>query len=506
MPLPTMLQQSAITNEKEALGLLREQRDIMKKLSDSIISNQRDSGSLKKDMVDLKKEFVLGMKSISEIPKYFAEMKSDRLKERRVDTKDNNNTNIFSALISKLVGKKDSVANKDFIELQTRLVEETRILKSIALDNMENIRFIKKSYEDKERAKERKLLAEAIADAIGSDNKGGFLKGIVGPLLAGFGIALATLGSALISGIGAAISAALTTIGAMMAKNALTPDIDIDRRRGPTAVGAPLPGGPDVDKKDGKTKPGSKIPLKEIALGGAGVLGKLAAPALAIAGLASLLSAEGTQYGTGANENATTPEEVGGNPAEMGLPQAMAKVEAEKKLKAAEEERLKKLSAMSDQTDAETMRLQRQADTAKEMEKVTEASMAGVKEKAEQTKDATQDIFGMMSAKMKDFISTLGVDTDMIGKSAVDILNNIGNIDFGEGKQINLLPGFGSKAADMIENLQDSLSSAKDVVAGGGSTQFNTQNNTTFGGSTMTLPADSSAIDTDPAILRYLKR
>ena len=267
-----------------------------------------------------------------------------------------------------------------------------------------------------------------------------------------------------------------------------------------------MPGGPDVDKRDGKTKPTSKIPLKEIVTGSAGFLGKLALPALAIGGLASLLSAEETQYGTGANENATTPEEVGGNPAEMGLPQAMAKVEAEKKLKAAEEERLKKLSAMSDQTDVETMRLQRQADTAKEMEKITEASMAGVKEKAEQTKDATQDIFGMMSTKMKDFISTLGGDTDMIGKSAVDILNNIGNIDFGEGKQVNLLPGFGSKAADMIENLQDSLSSAKDVVAGGGSTQLNTVNNTTFGGSTMTLPADSSSIDTDPAILRYLKR
>lgn len=503
MPLPTMLQQSAITNEREALGILREQRDIMKKLSDSIVSNQRDSGSLKKDMVDLKKEFVLGMKSISEIPKYFAEMKSDRLKERRVDTKENTNTNIFSALISKLVGKRDSVANKDFVEIQTRLLEETRIIKALALDNMDNIRFIKKSYEDKERAKERKLLAEAIADAIGSDNKGGFLKGIVGPLLAGFGVALATLGSALISGIGTAISAALTTIGAMMAKNALTPDIDIDRRRGSTTVGAPVPGGPDLDA-DKKTKP--KPTFRERVNAGAGFLGRIALPALAIGGLASLLSAEETQYGTGANENATTPEEVGGNPAEMGLPQAMAKVEAEKKLKAAEEERLKKLSAMSDQTDAETMRLQRQADTAKEMEKITEASMAGVKEKAEQTKDATQDIFGMMSAKMKDFISTLGGDTDMIGKSAVDILNNIGNIDFGEGKQVNLLPGLGSKAADMIENLQDSLSSAKDVVAGGGSTQLNTVNNTTFGGSTMTLPADSSSIDTDPGILRYLKR
>lgn len=505
MALPTLLQQTAITNEKEALSLLREQKDIMKKLSDSIISNQREYGSLKKDMVDLKKEFVLGMKGISEISKYFSEMKSDKIKERRMDTKENTNTNVFSALISKLVGKKDSIASKDFTELQVKLVEETRILKSIALDNMENIRFIKKSYEDKARAKERKLLAEAIADAIGSDNKGGFLKGIVGPLLAGFGIALATLGSALVSGIGGAITSALATIGTLLAKNALTPDIDINRR--PGTVAAPVPTtGPDVDadRKDGKTKPKPKPTLRETIRTGAGLLGKIGAVALPASILAMLMTAEETQYGTGENENASTPEDVGGNPSEMGLPQAMAKVEAEKKAKALEEERLKKLSAMPDESDAETRRLQRQSA---QVEQAATASMDTVIEKAEQTKDATQDIFGMMSAKMKDFISTLGGDTDSLGKSAVDILNNLGTIDFGEGKEVNLLPNLGSKAAEMIGGLQDSISDAKDMVlGGGGSTQLNTVNNTSIGGSTMTVPADSSALDPDPAILRYLKR
>lgn len=504
MALPTLLQQTAITNEKEALSLLREQKDIMKKLSDSIISNQREYGSLKKDMVDLRKEFVLGMKGISEISKYFSEMKSDKIKERRMDTKENTSTNVFSALISKLVGKKDSIASKDFTELQTKLVEETRILKSIALDNMENIRFIKKSYEDKARAKERKLLAEAIADAIGSDNKGGFLKGIVGPLLAGFGIALATLGSALVSGIGGAITSALATIATLLAKNALIPDIDINRR--PGTVAAPVPTtGPDVDadKKDGKTKP--KPTLKERVRTGAGLLGRIGAVALPAGILAMLMSAEETQYGTGENENAATPEEVGGNPSEMGLPQAMAKVEAEKKAKALEDERLKKLSATPDESDAETRRLQRQSA---QVEQAATASMDNVIEKAEQTKDATQDIFGMMSTKMKDFISTLGGDTDSLGKSAVDILNNLGTIDFGEGKEVNLLPNLGSKAAEMIGGLQDSISDAKDMVmgGGGGSTQLNTVNNTSIGGSTMTVPADSSTVDTDPAILRYLKR
>jgi len=501
MALPTLLQQTAITNEKEALNLLREQKDIMKKLSDSIISNQREYGSLKKDMVDLKKEFVLGMSGISEISKYFAEMKSDKIKERRMETKENTNTNIFSSLIAKLVGKKDSVSNKDFIELQTRLLEETRILKSIALDNMENIRFIKKSYEDKERAKERKLLAEAIAEAISSDNKGGFLKGIVGPLLAGFGIALATAASAIGSLVGGAITAALSTIGALLAKNALTPDIDIDRRRGPVA--APVPGGPgaDVDKSKGKDKP--KTTTKQKISAGAGLLGKIGAVALPAGILAMLLSAEETQYGTGENENASTPEEVGGNPSAMGLPQAMAKVEAEKKAKASEDERNKKLAVMPDESDAETRRLMRQSE---QVEQAASASMDAVIEKAEETKGKTEDIYSMMTTKMKDFISSLGVDTEGLGRSAMDMLNNLGTIDFGEGKQINLLPDLGSRAAGIIEELQGSLASAKDVVAGGGSTQLNTVNNTSIGGSTMTVPADSSTIDTDPGILRYLKR
>jgi hypothetical protein len=503
MALPTLLQQTAITNEKEALNLLREQKDIMKKLSDSIISNQREYGSLKKDMVDLKKEFVLGMSGISEISKYFAEMKSDKVKERRMESKGNTSTNIFSSLIAKLVGKKDSVANKDFIELQTRLLEETKILKSLALDNMENIRFIKKSYEDKEKAKERKLLAEAIAEAIGSDNKGGFLKGIVGPLLAGFGIALATAASAIGSLVSGAITAGLATISSLLAKNALTPDIDINRRGGPVA--APVPTGPgadvDADKTKGKDKP--KTTTKQKISAGAGLLGRIGAIALPAGILAMLMSAEETQYGTGENENASTPEEVGGNPSAIGLPQAMAKVEAEKKAKALEDERNKKLAAMPDESDAETRRLMRQSE---QVEQAASASMDSVIEKTEETKGKTEDIYSMMTAKMKDFISSLGVDTEGLGKSAVDMLNNLGTIDFGEGKQINLLPDLGSRAAGIIEELQGSLASAKDVVAGGGSTQYNSVQNTSIGGSTMTVPADSSTIDTDPGILRYLKR
>lgn len=523
MALPTLLQQTAITNEKEALGLLREQKDIMKKLSDSIISNQRESGSLKKDVGDLKKEFVLGMQSVSEISKYFSELRSDKLKERRMETKENTNANIFSALVSKLMGKRESVADKDFIEIQTKLLEETRLIKSMAFDSMENVRFIKKSYEDKERAKERKLLAAAIAEAItDSDGKGGFLKGIVVPLLTGIGMALATVAGMITSGISAAITAGLATIGALIAKSAiggLIPDLDVNRRGG-GPIAAPIPGAPDTDpnKKDDKTKPKPNSTLGKTLKEGAGFIGRLTAPLFAAVTLATVLSAEETQYGTGENKDASSPEDVGGNPSEMGLPQAMAKVEAEKKAKALEEARLKQLQSSPDQSDAETSRLQRQSEEARlkdlaampdQSDAETRRLQSAVVEQQKINKiseEETDSFYDKMTAKMKEFVSSLGVDTDSLGKTAIDMLNNLGEIDFGGGKKINLIPNLGTDAAGMLDSLQDSIINAKDMMSTGGSTQVSTTNNTSIGGSTTTVPADSSAIDTDLSVSRYLKR
>ena len=83
----------------------------------------------------------------------------------------------------------------------------------------------------------------------------------------------------------------------------------------------------------------------------------------------------------------------------------------------------------------------------------------------------------------------------------------IGTIDFGSGKEVNLMPNLGTTAAKIMEDLQADLLGAKDAaMGGGGSTQFNTQNNNTVGGSTVTLPADASALNPDSAIQRYLKR
>ena len=171
----------------------------MKKLSDSIVSSQREYGSLRKDMNDLRKEFMVGVNTFSEMKKYFEDMKADKVKEKRIETKENKGPGFFSTAIAKLLGK--DTGSTPASSYQEKLLEETSTIKTLSSDTNSSIRFIKKSYEPNVKAKERKLLAEEIADAIGGDRSKGLIAGIAGAIGAG----LATLGSALISGIGGKI-------------------------------------------------------------------------------------------------------------------------------------------------------------------------------------------------------------------------------------------------------------------------------------------------------------
>jgi hypothetical protein len=238
MALPSLIERNNLQNEKQTLTLLEDQNNSLKKIAQSLTNSEKEYSSLRKDMVELKKEFILGMNSFSEIKKYFEDMRSEKLNAKPIQTKEDNKS-FFTMAISKLLGKKENLDEAAFTDLQRKILEETTIIKNLSLNTDENISIIRKSYEPAERAKERQLLAEAISEAIGG---GSGSKGFMG-IITALGISLAALGTYLVKGIaeqvGNIVSTVLRALGISKAISAI-----------PTGG----PGAPDTDKDKGKGK------------------------------------------------------------------------------------------------------------------------------------------------------------------------------------------------------------------------------------------------------------
>ena len=74
-------------------------------------------------------------------------------------------------------------------EIQFKTFEETKLTKNIAQKTGLDIEFIRKSYEEGQKKKDREMLAQAIAGAIDGAGGGGRVKGMLGAGLFGAGIA-----------------------------------------------------------------------------------------------------------------------------------------------------------------------------------------------------------------------------------------------------------------------------------------------------------------------------
>lgn len=491
MALPTLLEKNNLQSERESLGLLKEQRDLMKKLSDSIISSQREYGSLRKDMNDLRREFMVGIGTFSEMKKYFENMRADSIKEKRIETRENKGPGFFSAAIAKLLGKDNN--NVNLSSYQERLLEETSIIKTLSNDTNNSIKFIKKSYEPNTKAKDRKLLADEIADAIGGDRSRGLIAGIAGALGAG----LATLGTMLISGIGGKIMDAFEGIAKLLGVKTVTGAL-------PGAPGADKPGKDTSQKKENKS--GFLGFLGKLGIG----VGALTTPSMMgnpeeiyqqerqefyknnpvqlekdIDQVTMMEQFRKSKYSDEYKQNILSikdPEEQ-----KMQIMQSME--EYYQTLEAAGDRGKDELERMDQiYKDTRDAFLRQQGFQVEQEKKKTELTNEQVKNKEEET-----DLYTVMKEKLKSF--TEGFDAESAKSKLAEELKNAFKIDLGNGQFLDLFPGMSKGMAGMIDGLGKELQDLKTE----GTNPINTavSSVTNIGGGTTTVFPDASARSSD---------
>lgn len=506
MALPSLIERNNLQSEKQTMGILTEQKELLSRISQSIISNNKEFGSLRKDMSDLKKEFTLGMSAFDDLKKYLEDIKSEKLKTKTVESKDQNRS-FFSAAIAKLLGKKESMDDVTISDLQRKILDETIVIKNLSLNTDENISVIRKSYEPAEKAKDRKLLAEAIANEM--DGGGSTGKGFLGVITA-LGISLAALGTYLVKGIGEVVGniviKALQSLGLSKAVSTVA---------GPT---------PDLDKDKNK-KPQPKT-------GGLrGFLGKVAT-GLGIAGTATLAATPSDlgdstmdayrerlkkQYEEGKFEQEIDAEVTrkqfeafyGGNAKVMEEMKAAANQQDFMLEKVAE---LNRMATEGTQAGTETAQdiiqsmdeiaLQTREEFLKQ-KGLLEDQTAQQQEKNQleqeeiDTKSEDVDLYSLMTEKLKGVMDGLSdLTPEGTSKKIVEFLNNLGEIEFGNGQKLNLFPELGTSLASALDSMDKELA---DMKNGGALGQVNTvvNNSTSVGGNATTVFPDARTTSPD---------
>jgi hypothetical protein len=284
-------------DNKRVASKMEEQSASLKSITKILVKNNDD---LRKDVTDLRKEFILGTSEFSRMRQYFE--KTDNAKPaEKVKERENRDDSpgILKRLINSLT-RKGSPNEPREIELKT--LEELRLLKTLTDKSARDIEFIRESFTESSKKKDRELLAQAIAsklDMDGGRGGGGFMGGIaaalgiLGATLTTFGTSIAKLLSDIpslilrgISTIPSLIMAGLAGLTTLLSKGI---KIGFDLAKGAATAVAPA--------------------LKTAAMTTANIIRAAAAflisgPGLAVLGvggvaalLGYLLTSEKTQYG-----------------------------------------------------------------------------------------------------------------------------------------------------------------------------------------------------------------
>jgi len=201
---------------------------------------KKDYNSLRNDIKTMQREFFTGnAKGMSDIKKYFEKTKNNR-PETSFNKEKDTDKGFFRSAINKLFGPS---------KYQQKMIDEISMLREITEIQATDIGFIKRQYEEGPRARERELLAQAIAsklDLTGGDSSKSML-GMLGASL------ISALGG-ILGGLGAVITAAIAA-GFAILKGL------IEALLGSKGIGAGLPDGPDRDKPKGNGR--GPIPTEE---------------------------------------------------------------------------------------------------------------------------------------------------------------------------------------------------------------------------------------------------
>ena len=194
---------------------LNAQSKVLHTVSDNIMKQNKEFSKLRKDIQELNKTFIQGNNSnFSEIKKYFEKSKTQGRDQPRMNSsaqrnKSDDERGFFKGLVGKLFGPS---------KYQQKMMDDTAAILNFSELMSSDMNFIKKQYEDPARAKERELLAQAIADKInassgeGGGASGGLIAAIGGTLLAGIGIALKGVADFIVKGFGNLIGPTLSLL------------------------------------------------------------------------------------------------------------------------------------------------------------------------------------------------------------------------------------------------------------------------------------------------------
>jgi hypothetical protein len=257
-----MLPQNSLSNsDRQILDTIKSQNThldaqtrVLHTLSDSIMSFKRDQkkdyNSLRNDIKTMQREFFTGnAKGMSDIKKYFEKTKNNR-PETAFNKEKDTDKGFFKSAINKLFGPS---------KYQQKMMDEITMSREISEIQATDIGFIKKQYEEGPRARERELLAQAIANKLdlnSSDNSKGMLGMLGAGIISALGGILGSLGGIITAAIAAGFAILKGLIEALLGSKGLPtglPD-DADRNkkgkdgRGPIPTEepgrVPTPGGP----------------------------------------------------------------------------------------------------------------------------------------------------------------------------------------------------------------------------------------------------------------------
>ena len=481
---------------RQFLDLMKDQKEnivsqtkIMQSISGSIIRQGREATELRKEIANLRKGFVTGKSSnFEDIKKYFAVNKKDAPAEKEKAS----DKGFFKNALGKIFGPS---------AYQQKMLDDTKIIRMLTETQSEDIAFIKKSYEEETKKKDRELLAEAIASKINmSSSEGGMggMGGLFAGLLAGIVAGLATLGRGIVSSLVSAMEQIVSKIGQMASA--------LGR-----AIGS-IPGGGGM---------GPMLGNLAGLLRGKGIPGTLAA--VILGSLATSMEGEETEaqkaakayqkdYGSNYDElikdskNKVTTEqykslesnmsekdkaaiEKAGPPGSIEQIKAMREyVDTHNKVFSDDKKLLEQMKDIENNVlSQQHAKYNLEAGKTSTGEDYDYLNYVDQKKKIDKAVTESASIFDSMTEgaatlgnKMKEFFTEL--DPTPLMDQGKDFLNNFAKITLSNGQEMNLLPGFGDSLATVLEGAKSDFESAKDFLEnqGGGSVNVNTVNQTSM--------------------------
>jgi len=522
----------------EQTNKLKAQTKVLEKLTDAISKQQKEYGNLRKDIQDSQKKLFEGNgKGFSEIRKYFQKQQTPGFSSRsKIGDKDSEQKGFFKNAMNKLFGPS---------KYQQKMMDDTSAIRDISELTRVDISFIKKQYEDPARAKERELLAQAIADKIniaGSDSEGGggFLSklgiGLASILAAAFSAGITLFGGALktlfkelldkiVLGIGLAIEKVVQGIAAAITRIfGLLGDLweKIKSWRSSPATTTPASASPST------TPSSAAVPVGQ-PMSGNPALASPETPRIAGPG------------GTAAPSSIPKPEQLFQNKqgvyvtaAELsvaegmmgkigaflrGLNTALLPLYMASQLFGTSEEEMKILKAADAKRAAETARQTFAATDERRFDMMSkDKAVSGLVQKDDEQwrgwDTGEKSIMDVIKDKMLDILTKVEdyVEEEIGNKFATaskNWLDQVGELDI-NGEKINLLPNLGTATASVLNSIaqesKDLLLKSKEFAEPAGNYITNQVNNVVNGGgaqSQIVLPSAPS-VNTRPEIQQML--